>query len=736
MPRRHRRKKQLSTDVKANLDKNECFALKKCTLYLRRHLDRYFTMDEETMNILCYTLRGEMGQVNEYILDLLDDSQQVRFEKEFSECGLDPEEYSDLAARMLAKVKTGRLYKFKQFIFHLLERNLKNFRYNGKSDIEKSITAIKKMFNLTDQEVEFGIFLFITAGYEIPGDFFICHLKSDHFAGRKNLFNILNLSQKEYSKILEGTLARTGLLAISGFDLSITDDLISLIQNSSTRSFTKSFFSKMPHNTVPLEYHFVEQEQTEHILELLKHKPETATHILLYGSPGTGKTSYAYGLAERLGIPAYEIVRGDDNKTSQRRAAIMACLNMTNSDKGSLILVDEADNILNTYFSWFMRGETQDKGWLNQILEEPGTRMIWITNSIDGVEKSVLRRFAYSLCFKPFNRKQRTRLWNSVLKNNRAERLLSDTDIANLSGRYKVSAGAMDIAVKKAVEKSTKSKKRFHKAVTLTLDSHESLLNHGKNHKDKDTVEKNYSMEGLNVQGNIQFMMKQLEKFDNYLQQSDGNSRINMNLLFYGPPGTGKSELARYIACHLDKELICKKTSDILDSFVGGTERNIKEAFEEAESEEAILIIDEVDSLLFSRDQAERSWEISFTNEFLTQMERYRGILICTTNRLKGIDNASMRRFNYKIGFNYLKPEGNITFYQKLLEPLTATPLDKATRKVLKRITDLAPGDFKVVRDKNFFHHPEELSPQSLVQALQEEAEIKKFHNGRKHIGF
>jgi SpoVK/Ycf46/Vps4 family AAA+-type ATPase len=544
------------------------------------------------------------------------------------------------------------------------------------------------------------------------------------------------LTQKEFNKILEGILARTGLVEISGFDLSITDDFIGLIQNSSTRSFTKSFFSKMPPNTVPLEYHFVEPEQTEHILELLKHKPKTATHILLYGSPGTGKTSYAHGLAEKLKMPAYEIVRGDDNKTSQRRAAIIASLSMTNSDKGSLILVDEADNILNTYFSWFMRGETQDKGWLNQILEKPRTRMIWITNSIDGVEESVLRRFAYSLCFKPFNRKQRIRLWDSVLKNNSAKPLMSDTDIANLAGHYKVSAGAMDIAVKKAFEKGTKSKKRFHKDVTLTLDSHETLLNHGKNHKDKDTVEKNYSIEGLNVQGNIQSMMKQLEKFDNYLQQSDGNSKINMNLLFYGPSGTGKSELARYIACHLDKELICKRLSDILDCFVGGTEQNIKKAFEEAESEEAVLIIDEVDSLLFSRDQAERSWEISFTNEFLTQMERYRGILICTTNRLKGLDNASIRRFNYKIGFNYLKPDGNVTFYQKFLEPLTVTSLDKATKEALKKITDLAPGDFKVVRDKNFFHRPKELSPQSLVQALQEEAEVKKFHSGRKYIGF
>ena len=70
MPKKHRRKKQILTDAKATLDKNECFALKKCTLYLRRHLDRYFTLDEETMKILCFTLRGEMRQVNEYILDL------------------------------------------------------------------------------------------------------------------------------------------------------------------------------------------------------------------------------------------------------------------------------------------------------------------------------------------------------------------------------------------------------------------------------------------------------------------------------------------------------------------------------------------------------------------------------------------------------------------------------------------------------------------------------------------
>ncbi len=63
-----------------------------------------------------------------------------------------------------------------------------------------------------------------------------------------------------------------------------------------------------------------------------------------------------------------------------RRSAIIACLNMTNQGDGSLVIVDEADNVLNTRNSWFNRGETQDKGWLNQILEEQGARVIWITN--------------------------------------------------------------------------------------------------------------------------------------------------------------------------------------------------------------------------------------------------------------------------------------------------------------------------------------------------------------------
>jgi transitional endoplasmic reticulum ATPase len=209
-----------------------------------------------------------------------------------------------------------------------------------------------------------------------------------------------------------------------------------------------------------------------------------------------------------------------------------------------------------------------------------------------------------------------------------------------------------------------------------------------------------------------------------------------MNLLFYGPPGTGKSELARYIGNQLDREIICKRVSDLQSMWVGEGEKNIKRAFAEAESEEAILIIDEADSLLFNRNRAVRSWEISFTNEFLTQMERFRGILICTTNRVEDLDSASLRRLNHKIGFDYLTPEGNTIFYRLFLEPLTCDTLDQTDTGKLRRLSNLAPGDFKVVRDRYAFYPENEINHKVLIEALEVEANLKNSHNNEKPIGF
>jgi len=177
-----------------------------------------------------------------------------------------------------------------------------------------------------------------------------------------------------------------------------------------------------------------------------------AVNARFLSQPTCGPQRFAASLCRQLDVPAYEIVRGDENTASKRRAAILACLNLTNAGDGSLIVVDEADNILNTQNSWLSRGETQDKGWLNQLLETPGVRIIWITNSIVGIEDSVLRRFAFSLYFKMFNRRQRVELWNNILVQNKCKRFFKPADIEIFARMYNLSAGVIDLAVKKSKE--------------------------------------------------------------------------------------------------------------------------------------------------------------------------------------------------------------------------------------------------------------------------------------------
>jgi len=381
-------------------------------------------------------------------------------------------------------------------------------------------------------------------------------------------------------------------------------------------------------------------------------------------------------------------------------------------------------------------GETHDKGWLNHLLEIPGTRVIWITNSVNAMDTSVLRRFSFSLGFKSLNRKQRILLWDRILRLNRIKRHFDGALISKLASKYKVSAGVIDMAVKKAVEAGIESKKGLLDAIELGINAHLELICGGRKKLPEKQIEDNFTLDGLNIRNDLPFIIKQTEQFNAYLRNSKDNLKHQMTLLLYGPPGTGKSELARYFGSHLERKLHFKRFSELQSKWVGDGEKNIRTAFEEAEDEKAILVIDEIDSVLFSRDRAQRSWEISFTNEFLTAMERFRSLLICTTNRLKDLDSAAIRRFTYKVEFDYLTQEGNRIFFNRMLKPLTKASLNQAQEHQLSGLVDLAPGDFKTVQNKYAFYPDSELNNGLLINALKEESRIKNLNTGNRKIGF
>ena len=715
-------------------DRDEQFVIRKCAWYIKGFLDTRRDLDKETLELLLYVLGDTMDLFAVYLGGMMNSDERFDFINALTLTRSDADDHIKVYNDAIGQFDSHAQQEILTHLQYVLDVKIEQCAYRGTSQLEKKISLLRKLFSLSDLEVELCTFILIVTFWDQMDTFFVCRRECNRYSNRGMFSRILHVERFELTKALHGTLSRINLYSMNEHDLSLSDSFMEFFSDQGSRSLKSFFYERIKPEAIPLEYHQVDSGTTEHLVKLLRKKSKTPTNILIYGNPGTGKTSYALGVAEKLGIPTYRIKPNIESHAESCRVGIAACMNMTHGGQGSLILVDDADSTLNTLGSFSRMRGAKDKGWLNELLETKGSRIIWIANAIDQVEESVFRRFAYSMEFKPFNQRQRTRVWESVLEANRVPGILRSDQIDAFAKNYRVNPGIIDISVKKALDVSGRSGKGFHEALTLNLKAASALVNGGRSTV-KDTIERNYSLEGLNMAGDIQGMLHQIRSFDRHLRSSREHAG-GMNILFYGPPGTGKSELARYLGELLQREIICRRPSDILDPFVGMSERNICHMFEEAQKDEAILIVDEVDTLLFNRTGAQQSWEISMTNEFLTSLERFQGIFIGTTNMLTNLDHASIRRFHHKIGFDYLTPDGNVTFYERLLSPILAEGLSDEDRTTLRHIPNLAPGDFRVVRDRYCFCPADEVRNGTLITELEREAQLKDLHANRRRIGF
>lgn len=203
-------------------------------------------------------------------------------------------------------------------------------------------------------------------------------------------------------------------------------------------------------------------------------------------------------------------------------------------------------------------------------------------------------------------------------------------------------------------------------------------------------------------------------------------------ICLYGPPGTGKTAFAQHVAKSLGKVAMVKRASDIFSAFLGETEKNMAHFFALAKEQKAVLILDEADSFLRSRQLAKNSWEIIAINEMLTQLENFDGLFFANTNLMDQLDEASLRRFDCKIKFDYLKPEQIFKLMQQTCQLLGITELVSLTH--LEKLQHLTAGDFATIIRQS------RLSPidsvVELVQRLLAEVKVKQVARQSQPIGF
>ena len=192
---------------------------------------------------------------------------------------------------------------------------------------------------------------------------------------------------------------------------------------------------------------------------------------------------------------------------------------------------------------------------------------------------------------------------------------------------------------------------------------------------------------------------------------------VALTALFHGAPGTGKTMLAHYIAEQIGYPLMTRSYGEIQSKYVGEGEKNLNMVFEEAKGSGSVLLLDEIDSIAANRMMQEKNHDKTMTNQLLTSIDDYEGILFCTTNFMGSLDPAVLRRFFLKTEFGFLTVE------QQQVALKTFFPT-KYRGKKLPDLKFLTAGDFKVAKERSLY----EAKPPTfdrLVEMLQEEIKIK-----------
>ena len=598
--------------------------------------------------------------------------------------------------------------------------------------LEKNIQALTDAIKLSKAEAQILKFIVFSNYYD--GAENLAWVFSRGGFNSMDISKLLSVITDEDINDVRMALHRESRLNVSGL-LSITNGISSLFEkvkplsegfvermmseHKNIYAVIKGILSKANEAELRLEDYGHIQKKLDIIVPFLKKMVASGkgANILIYGKPGTGKTELAKVIAKTINARLYEIDYQDAALSPlgfyNRIRAFKLANVMFENQSDVMLMFDEAEDI-------FIGNEDgknaqKHKAFMNRALESCNVPTIWLSNDVTTIDNAIIRRFdiAFELPIPPKQKRY------EIIQNS-SKGMLDTKTMRELSTYEHLSPAVVAKSLNVVDTIKDELKEPSESAKSIILDMLKTQGHEGNELSKATNLPNFYNPALVNTDIDLGKLAKGIE------------SAKSARICLYGAPGTGKSAYGRWLSEYLEKPLILKKGSDLLSKWVGGTEKNIKSAFEEAFDESGILLFDEVDSFLMDRNSAQNNWEITQVNELLTQMESFGGIFLATTNLINNLDEASMRRFDAKVEFGYLKKEQALSLYLSCLKEL-GLRASVGAKESVKMLSHLTPGDFATVMRRSRFNKIR--NADEFVARLREEVDIKKDAKGSK-MGF
>ena len=393
--------------------------------------------------------------------------------------------------------------------------------------------------------------------------------------------------------------------------------------------------------------------------------------ILLCGPPGCGKTTLAYSIGGEFQIPFYKITGPDiiSSLSGESEQIIRNLFNSVIENAPSILFIDEIETIIG-------RREQANKEMERRIVAQIMTCIddindkqlselnapvfvIGATSKPEFIDSSMRRsgRFDVEIHIGFPTIEMREEMIISITKNNKISKNINFKEIAKKTPGY-LAADLQSLARSaghNAINRLIKANKN------TDLDLENLYIEQEDFNYALTQIQPTSKREGFTTIPNITWDdiggLKELREelyYDIVLPIIEpsklkivGISKA-VGVLLYGPPGCGKTLLAKAVANEAKANFISIKGPELLNKYVGESERAIRSLFIRAKnSSPCIIFFDELDALVPKRSQENNNSSERVVNQLLTEMDgledRKQIFIIAATNRPDIIDPAMLR---------------------------------------------------------------------------------------------